>query len=192
MALKNIVKMVVGSLLTTQTPLAYADPSSSSQSLIHSIKVSLNSGKEISLKEYEGKVLLIVNTASRCGFTAQYADLESLYEKFKSSGFLVAAFPSNDFGSQEPLSNSEIKNFCETKFKVTFPLFDKKPVSGNEIQPLFRYLTKEGPEEFRGDIAWNFEKFLIDKKGQVRNRYGSFTKPMSSTIVNDIEKLIAE
>lgn len=150
-------------------------------------------GKETKLKDkYEGKVLLIVNTASECGYTPQYADLQATYEKYKGQGLEVLAFPSNDFGGQEPGSNSEIKLFCSEKYDVTFPLFAKIPVKGEEKSPLFAYLTDTGKHpETGGEIKWNFTKFLVDGKGTVIARYESKVKPTDETVVKDIEKALS-
>ena len=132
-------------------------------------------GQKQKLSAYEGKVALVVNTASQCGFTPQYKDLEAIYQKYKAKGFVVLGFPSNDFGSQEPGGNAEIKKFCEKKFKVSFPLFSKNPVVGEAKQPVYRFLTETA--EPKGEVKWNFEKFLIDKKGNVVGRFRSSVSP---------------
>ena len=135
-------------------------------------------GGEVSLSEYRGKVLLIVNVASRCVFTPQYHGLENLYEKYKDQGFAVLGFPCNQFGNQEPGSETEIKSFCETSFRVAFPLFSKVDVNGPQAHPLFEYLkkTKPGFAGFRR-IRWNFTKFLVDRAGNPIRRYAPRTKP---------------
>lgn len=140
---------------------------------LYDIKVKLISGEEVSLSSYSEKVLLFVNTASKCGFTGQYKELEELYQEFKDQGFVVLAFPSNDFLGQEPGSNEEIKEFCESKFNVTFPLFEKGPVTGDEKQPVFAWLT----EQAGSGILWNFEKFLVGKDGKFIDRWRSTTRP---------------
>lgn len=145
------------------------------------------SGKPASLTTYKGKVALIVNTASRCGYTGQYADLQALYDKYKDKGFVVLGFPSNDFGGQEPGSNKEIKTFCETNFNVKFPLFDKGPVKGPSKQPLYKFLTEESGETYKGEVGWNFEKFLVDKDGHVVGRYKSGVKPMDESVIKALE-----
>lgn len=155
---------------------------------IYDFTVKNIDGKETSLKEYAGKTLLIVNTASRCGYTPQYEGLEALYEKYQSQGLVVLGFPSNDYGGQEPGANSEIKEFCETKFKVSFPLFEKGPVSGEKIQPLFRYLTETAKPESKGEIRWNFEKFVVDRKGRLVERFRSKTTPEDTELVKTLEK----
>lgn len=137
------------------------------------------------LSTYKGKVLLIVNTASECGYTKQYRALQETYTKLHKDGFEILGFPSNDYGAQEPGSNAEIKDFCERKFKVSFPLFEKAPVSGNRIQPLYAYLTENAPT--RGAVGWNFEKFLIGKDGKIIGRYKSAVTPDSEELTKAIE-----
>src|SRR5881409_1097079 len=147
-------------------------------------------GKDTSLKAYQGKVLLVVNVASKCGYTPQYAGLESTYRKFKDKGFAVLGFPCNDFGAQEPGTNEEIKQFCSSKFDVTFPLFDKLHVKGAEQHPLYAALTgKDSP--FPGDIKWNFGKFLISRDGKILKRWDSKATPDSKEITDAIEAALA-
>ncbi len=130
-------------------------------------------GKDVDLAKYKGKVLLIVNTASQCGYTPQYKDLQAIYEKYKDQGFEVLAFPANEFGSQEPGDNQQIKEFCSTNYKVSFPLFSKIVVKGEGIHPLYAFLTSEQTNpKFAGKIAWNFAKFLVNRKGEVIGRFG--------------------
>lgn len=149
-------------------------------------------GKPAKLADYKGKVALIVNTASKCGYTGQYRDLQELYSKYKDKGFVVLGFPSNDFGGQEPGTNKEIKTFCETNFNVKFPLFDKGPVKGAKKQPLYKYLTEESGEAFKGEIGWNFEKFIVDKNGRVVARYKSGVKPSDSNLTRVLETTLAK
>jgi glutathione peroxidase len=148
------------------------------------------SGEERSLSEYKGKVLLVVNIASQCGFTTQLGDLERLYQEYKAQGFEVLGFPSNDFGGQEPLDNKAVKTFCNTKYGVTFPLFEKGQVSGTEKQTVYKFLTES--KDFMGDPGWNFVKFIIGKDGKVRDRFSSMTNPLSSSIKRQIEALLKE
>ncbi|OGR84852.1 MAG: hypothetical protein A2901_04070 [Elusimicrobia bacterium RIFCSPLOWO2_01_FULL_54_10] len=159
---------------------------------VYDFSVKSIDGKEISLKDYSGKVLLIVNTASECGFTGQYKDLEAVYQKYKDKRLVVLGFPSNDYGGQEPGSNSDIKSFCEMKFKTTFPLFDKGPVSGDGIQPLFKHLTETANPKHDGKILWNFEKFVVDREGRLIERYRSITSPSSGRVAKVLEKALAE
>ncbi|PID61410.1 MAG: glutathione peroxidase [Ignavibacteriae bacterium] len=156
---------------------------------IHNIEVKDINLNTIKLSEYKGKVLLIVNVASKCGFTKQYEGLQELYEKYKDKGFVVLGFPCNDFGGQEPGTNEEIKEFCSLNFNVIFPMFDKVKVLGDEKHPLFEILTNNTATG-KSDIKWNFEKFIIDKDGNVVDRFRSITKPMSSKITKIIEELL--
>lgn len=153
-------------------------------SSLYDIVVKDLSGNEISLSEFKGKVVLIVNTASKCGFTGQYKELEELYQEFKDKGFVVLAFPSNDFLGQEPGSNKEIKEFCKTRFNITFPIFSKSPVTGKDKQPTFVWLTNQAG----GGILWNFEKFLIGKEGEFLGRWRSTTTP--SKLKKEIRKAL--
>jgi len=140
------------------------------------------------LCQYQGKVILVVNTASFCGFTDQYEGLEKIYTKYKGQGFVVLGFPSNDFGKQEPGSNKEIADFCKNTYDVKFPMFAKSSVSGANPNPLFKMLiAKTGTTP-----KWNFYKYLIDRNGNVIDSYGSMTKPTSSSLTSEIEKLLGE
>jgi glutathione peroxidase len=147
-------------------------------------------GKTRKLSDYKGKVLLVVNTASKCGFTPQYKGLEQVYEKFKDRGFAVLGFPCNQFGAQEPGPESEIAEFCEMNYGVNFPMFAKVDVNGDGAHPLFKYLTSSKKGLLGSEaIKWNFTKFLIGKDGSVIDRYAPTTKP--EEIVRDIEKALA-
>jgi glutathione peroxidase len=137
------------------------------------------------MDSYKGKTLLIVNTASQCGYTSQYEGLQGVYSKFKDKGLVVLGFPSNDFGGQEPGTNSEIKKFCKGRYKVEFPMFAKGAVKGAQQQPLFQYLTKSAPQP--GDIKWNFEKFLIAPNGKIVGRFGSSVAPEDAQLVSAIQ-----
>jgi glutathione peroxidase len=152
---------------------------------IYDISVKTIDGLEKSLSDYKGKVLLIVNVASKCGYTKQYEGLQKLYLKYKDKGFEILAFPCNDFGSQEPGSNEEIKQFCSTNYNVTFRLFDKIKVIGNDKCALYSKLINFDPS---GDISWNFEKFVIDKNGNVVGRYKSKITPENEDLITLIEK----
>lgn len=149
-------------------------------------------GQTHSLSEYEGKVVLVVNVASRCGFTKQYAGLQALFDRYKDRGLVILGFPSNDFMGQEPGTDSEIKTFCSTTYGVNFPLFTKGAVTGDGKQPVFKYLTEETSKPMRGGVLWNFEKFLISRKGQLVARYRSATAPESESIVKAIEEQLAQ
>jgi glutathione peroxidase len=148
-------------------------------------------GKDTSLKDFSGKVLLVVNVASKCGFTPQYEGLEALHRKFKDKGFSVLGFPCNDFGSQEPGTETEIKEFCKAKFDVSFPMFAKLHVKGEEQHPLYAALT--GPDSSApGPVKWNFGKFLIGKDGKLIARYDSGVKPDDAKLVAAIEEALAK
>lgn len=160
-------------------------------STIYDFKANGLDGKPIDLHQYEGKVLLIVNTASNCGFTPQYKGLEAVYEQFKDKGVAVLGFPCNQFGAQEPGSADEIGAFCERNFGVTFPLFEKVDVNGDDAHPLFDHLKEKAPGLLGSKaIKWNFTKFLVKKDGTVFSRYAPTTKP--EELLGDIEKLLAE
>ena len=156
-------------------------------------------GAKEKISEYRGKVLLITNTASQCGFTPQYENLQKTFDKYKDRGFVVLGFPSNDFGAQEPGSNAEIKSFCERKFKVSFPMFSKGKVGGKDdrtgedlAQPLYRYLLKNTPASGpSGPVEWNFEKFLVGRDGKILARYRSSTTPDSEEVTKAIEAALA-
>lgn len=170
----------------------YAEASTLKKSL-YKYKMKDIDGKEVKLSKYKGNVLLVVNTASKCGYTPQYEGLEATYEKYKSRGFYVLGFPANNFGGQEPGTESEIKEFCTTKYKVTFPMFAKISVKGTDQDPLYAYLTsKEKNPDFSGDITWNFNKFLIDRNGKIVARFSSKIKPESDEVNQAIEKYLAE
>ena len=146
-------------------------------------------GHPVDLKTFKGKVLLIVNTASMCGNTPQYADLQEIYERYRERGFEVLAFPANDFGQQEPGTNQEIKGFCYTKYSISFPLFSKISVVGKEKHPLYQYLTERSP--FPGRVTWNFQKYLVDRSGNVIGKYDPGMNPLAPTILSDVEKALA-
>jgi glutathione peroxidase len=148
-------------------------------------------GEEVELEEYEGKVLLIVNVASKCGFTPQYEGLQAIYEKYQSEGLVVLGFPANNFLSQEPGSNEEIKQFCSLTYGVTFPMFSKISVKGDDIAPLYVYLTSASTNpKFSGGISWNFNKFLIGRDGTILNRFGSKDAPESDKVLRAIEEAL--
>jgi glutathione peroxidase len=145
---------------------------------IYDFIVKNNMDKEVSLNEYKGKVLLIVNTASKCGFTPQFAGLQKLYEKYGNEKFEILAFPCNQFANQEPKTDEEIKTFCALNYGTTFPIFKKIEVNGKNAEPLFKYLREKTPGLLGDALKWNFTKFLIDSKGNVIKRYSPATKPV--------------
>ena len=152
----------------------------------HSIKSIDN--EAIDLNQYKGKIILLVNVASKCGFTKQYTGLQYLYEKYRDRGFYVIGVPSNQFGEQEPGSNKEIKDFCETNFNITFPLTDKVNVKGESAHEIYVWAK----ENYGGSAIpnWNFHKILINKEGKVQDTFNSFVKPLSKKIINSIEKIL--
>lgn len=145
-------------------------------------------GNLVSMRDFEGKVVLVVNTASKCGFTKQYKGLEELYRKYKDKGFVIIGFPCNQFGGQEPGSESEIKNFCESTFEVSFPMMAKIDVNGENADPLYKFLKSEQGGILGDKIKWNFTKFLIDKKGNVVDRFSSAKTP--EAIESDVLKYL--
>jgi len=154
-------------------------------STIYDFKVKSIEGKDFKLSKYKGKKVLIVNTASKCGYTKQYADLQKLADQYKGK-LVVIGFPANNFNGQEPGTNADIKEFCTKNFGVTFPLTEKVSVKGLDIAPIFQYLTTQENPDFTGDIKWNFEKFLIDENGKLIHRYRSATTPLSTEITSQL------
>ncbi|MEN9530709.1 MAG: hypothetical protein RI932_2582 [Pseudomonadota bacterium] len=157
----------------------------------HNLSAEDINGKATLFTEFKGKVVLVVNTASQCGFTSQYKGLEALYQKHKSKGFVVLGFPSNDFGGQEPGSNAEVKKFCELKFKVTFPMFSKVNVTSIPRSAVYEFLSVQNPNvETRKTPQWNFWKFLVDKNGNVVKAFSSSIEPDSPEVNSAVEKLL--
>src|SRR5580700_6247127 len=155
---------------------------------------TLNSidGKPMPLADFKGKVILMVNAASQCGYTPQYTALEAIYNKYKDQGFVILGFPANNFGQQEPGTNEEIKTFCSRKYSVTFPLYSKISVKGSDQSPLYQYLTKDADPSHTGDIKWNFTKFLVDRNGNVVQRFEPAVTPDSPEVTSAIEKLLKQ
>ena len=182
-ALLSLISMASALEVCAETPI-------SAPSLFQ-LKLNRIDGTKVPMTRFEGKVILVVNTASRCGFTPQYKDLEVLYERYRDRGFVVLGFPSNDFRNQEPGPDEEIAKFCKAKFGVTFPLFKKGPVTGPQKQSFYRTLLSEAPDEFSAPPSWNFEKIILDRGGKVVARFGSFVNPLSDRITSVIDKEIA-
>lgn len=158
---------------------------------VHDFEVKNIDGEAVSLSKYKGNVVLLVNVASRCGLTPQYQDLQALNEKYRDRGLRVLGFPANNFGAQEPGSNEEIKSFCSSKFSVTFDLFSKVSVLGDDCCPLYRFLTDtQANGKFGGDIKWNFTKFLVDADGKVIARFEPRLKPSEKEVTDAIEKAL--
>ena len=158
------------------------------EKLFFELNIKNINGEELNLSLFKGKTIILVNVASECGFTKQYEDLQSLYEKYRGQGLIVVGIPSNQFGGQEPGSNKEIKNFCETNFNITFPMTEKVDVKGKNAHELYVWAK----ENYGKSTVpkWNFHKILINKKGKVQNTFNSFIKPLSKKIINEIELIL--
>jgi len=178
---KVVTSLLIGVVLIMATSLFAA-------SGIYGFTLNSIDGKPAPLADYKGKVVLLVNVASQCGYTPQYSALESIYEKYKDQGFVILGFPANNFGAQEPGTNEEIKTFCTRKYSVTFPMYSKISVKGADQAPLYAYLTKETGPGITGDIKWNFTKFLVDRDGKVVQRFESAVTPDSKEVTSAIEK----
>lgn len=182
------MKFITGALLITAGIISLNFMSTAKKNL-HQLKANTIDGKEFSFYSLKGKKVLIVNTASECGYTPQYAELEELYIKYKSSGFEIIGFPSNDFGGQEPGTNQEIKAFCKKNYGVTFTMMEKISVKGPGAHPVYKWLTGKEENGVNGDpVKWNFHKFLIDENGNLVKVLPSSVKPMSSEITSWITK----
>ena len=163
-----------------------------SASNIYNFSLPSIDGKPMPLSEFKGKVVLMVNVASQCGYTPQYTGLEALYEKYKDQGLVILGFPANNFGAQEPGTNEEIKTFCSRKYNVTFPMYAKVSVKGDDQTPLYKYLTTEADPSHSGDVKWNFTKFLVDRNGNVVQRFESAVTPDSPEVTGAVEKLLKQ
>jgi glutathione peroxidase len=180
---RNLVAAAVVAVLTVP---AFAEEKKVTGPLSYTLKDI--KGNDVELSKYKGKVVLLVNVASKCGLTPQYEALEALYKKYEKDGFIIVGIPANQFGAQEPGTNEEIEKFCKDKYSVTFPMMSKIVVKGDGIDPLYKYLTsKDTNPKFAGEITWNFEKFVIGKDGQVAARFDPRTKPSDTKVVNAIE-----
>ena len=160
----------------------------SAASNIYDFTLNSIDGKPAPLESYKGKVVLLVNVASRCGYTPQYTGLEALYEKFKDQGLVILGFPANNFGAQEPGTNEEIKTFCSTKYNVSFPMYAKVSVKGADMTPLYKFLT----DTKGGDVKWNFTKFLADKHGNIVGRFEPAVTPDSAELVGAVESALKQ
>jgi glutathione peroxidase len=189
---RGIVDLIVAGVINMFAQPVYAEHPAAfgGEGVIYTFTMKRINGTEESLALYKGKVLMLVNVASKCGYTPQYKDLEALYRKYKSRGFEILAFPANNFGSQEPGSDEQILEFCKTNYDVTFPLFSKISVKGDDQHPLYRYITRDSP--IPGEIRWNFQKYLVDRKGNLVAMFPSRIKPTDEELVKLIEKLLAE
>jgi glutathione peroxidase-family protein len=153
----------------------------------YAIKDKSIKGEEFKMGDLKGKTVLVVNIASQCGFTGQLDDLDALYRKYKDKNFVVLGVPTNDFGGQTPEDDKAMLEFCQKNYNVSYPILTKRTVKGKEKRELYKFLTEESGKEFRGDVGWNFEKFLVNKEGKVIGRYSSLTKPDDEDLVKKIE-----
>jgi glutathione peroxidase len=174
------IYLVLGAILIMATTLFSA-------SGIYGFTLNSIDGKPAPLADYKGKVVLLVNVASQCGYTPQYTPLEAIYQKYKDQGFVILGFPANNFGAQEPGTNEEIKTFCTRKYSVTFPMYSKISVKGADQAPLYSYLTTQTEPGISGEIKWNFTKFLVDKNGKVVKRFEPAVTPDSAEVTSAIE-----
>ena len=158
------------------------------EKLFYDFNIKSITGENLDFSIFKNKTILMVNVASNCGFTKQYSELQELYDKYKNNNFIVLGVPSNQFGGQEPGSNEEIKDFCETNFNISFPMTDKIDVKGDTAHPIYKWAKKNFGSS--SVPKWNFHKILINKEGKIQETYGSFTKPMSSKIIKELEKIL--
>jgi glutathione peroxidase len=183
----SLTSLIIGPLMAT------ARAADENPKTIYGFTMSDIDGKAIPLEKYKGKVLLIVNVASQCGNTPQYAGLEELYRKYKDRGLVVLGFPANNFGQQEPGSNEEIKTFCQTNYNVTFDMFSKISVKGPDQHPLYRFITSpETDPEYSGDVRWNFQKYLVDRNGVIVGKFLPKVAPLSKEVTSAVEKALEQ
>ncbi len=188
---RNVALTLMALLMMSGATTVYAKGGTVPDSGIYSFTMKNIDGAEVPLSSFNGKVLLLVNVASKCGYTPQYKDLEALYRKYKDQGLEILGFPANNFMWQEPGTDAEIKAFCTTTYDVTFPMFSKISVKGNDQHPLYRYLTSESTDpKFAGDVKWNFTKYLIDRKGGIVGKFVSKVTPLSDELVGAIESAL--
>ncbi len=186
--MKNKILMIIA--ITAVFTLSSAQEKKvMTESPIYNFTMKTLEGKDKSLSDYKGKVVMVVNTASFCGYTPQYKDLETLYKQYKDKGFIIIGFPANNFGKQEPGTDKDIAVFCERNYGVSFPMFSKISVKGDDIHPLYKYLTTG--TQFKEEIAWNFTKFLVDKYGNVVAKFPSKVKPTEKEITAKVDELLA-
>jgi len=191
--MSSLTSLVLSTIVLLATTGAAKQATPTDSNGIYSFTPLDIDGKPANLSQYRGKVLLIVNTASRCGYTPQYEGLQGIYEKYRDAGLVVLGFPANNFKGQEPGTEQEIKQFCTLKYNVTFPMFSKISVTGPDKHPLYKYLTaKETNPNHGGEITWNFNKFLVDRQGRIVSRFDSKDRPQDAKVVQSIEKALAE
>lgn len=180
--MKIILTVILTSLITLLN--------SSKEGSLYDYPVTDIDGNALELEDYKGKVLLIVNVASKCGYTPQYEGLQSIYEEFNEDGLVIIGFPANNFKGQEPGTEEDIKQFCTLEYGVTFPMTSKVSVVGDDQDPLFSYLTSQPNQDFEGEIKWNFEKFLVDREGNLIRRFRSAVKPESKELKKAIKEVL--
>lgn len=188
LALLTLAMVLLMGMVAMPTGHGSENNEAADEKSIYDFKVKTITGEEVSLADYKGKTILIVNVASKCGYTRQYAEMQAAFEKYKDRDFVVLGFPCNQFGGQEPGTEAEIVKFCQDNYGVSFPMFSKLDVKGDNADPLFKFLTKleTSPKE-AGDISWNFEKFLIDAEGNVIGRYKSAVSPTGKEMQEILE-----
>lgn len=174
-------------LITVLTFLMASTSAITNDNSLYDFTVQDIDGKQVSLGDYKGKVIMVVNVASKCGYTTQYEGLQNIYDKYKDDGFVILGFPANNFNGQEPGSDQQIKQFCTLEYGVEFPMFSKVSVKGDDQSELFSYLTSLPNDDFEGEIKWNFEKFLIDKNGSLKRRFRSSLEPESEELISAIQ-----
>jgi glutathione peroxidase len=188
-AFRRISALLAAATAMTGVSMTLGTAGEPGASNIHAFTMRSIDGNDVPLAAYAGKVMLVVNVASRCGYTPQYRDLEALYERYRDRGLVVLGFPANNFGGQEPGNNEEIKSFCSATYGVTFPLFSKISVKGSDQHPLYAFLTAD--PEFGGDVKWNFQKYLVDRSGRVIGKFSSSEKPLSKKVTTAVEAALA-
>jgi glutathione peroxidase len=190
-AAAGLAEIIIG-LVLVAPPGASTCAQEKGQPSVYAFTMKDIDGNDVSLSRYKGKVILIINVASFCGYTKQYAGLESLYRRYGEKGLSILAFPANNFGSQEPGTDAEIKDFCATKFDVTFDLFSKISVKGSDQHPLYAYLTSpETNPRFSGDVRWNFTKYLVDRTGNIVAKFDSRVEPLAEELTGAIENALS-
>jgi glutathione peroxidase len=184
---RTFVRLSLMSLVAISVAIGAAMSATS----VHEFTMKTIDGKAVPLSQFKGQVMLVVNVASRCGYTPQYEGLEKLYETYKAQGFVIAGFPANNFGAQEPGTDAEIQTFCKSKYSVTFPMFSKISVAGPDKAPLYRFLTDTSAHSLTsGEIQWNFTKFLVDRDGKVIQRFEPDVEPMSRQVISAVETAV--
>jgi len=187
----RIPAMSLMTFLMIGSTVAAAQPGNAGAGGVLGFTMKNIDGKDVPLSRYRGKAFLIVNVASRCGHTPQYKDLEALYRKYKEKGFAILGFPANNFKQQEPGTDAEIKQFCTTNYDVTFDMFSKISVKGDDQHPLYTFLTSDtANQKFAGDVKWNFTKYLVDRNGNVVGKFASGVSPMSEEVIAAVESAL--